>query len=298
MNPRQAHRPSVYEYTDYRGYLRDYYVAEKAQRPAFSYRYFARRAGHSSPNFLKLVIEGNRNLGPESVTAFSRALELDTEEAGFFADLVAYGQAKTDDLKAKHLARITAARNYRKAGRIEGQLFDYLAHWYLPAIRELVARPDFEEDPKWIARELVPHISARRAADGLKVLLNLGLVRRLADGRLERGDPSWTTGPEANSKIVASFHHQMLMLAAEAVQNFSSEERNITSLVVCVRAKTMEEIRRRMTAFQQELLALCDSDDEPEVVYQVGMQLFPLSRPRVPAAHDVRQSLPRGGSSR
>lgn len=278
MNLRQAHRPSVYDYTDYRAYLRDYYVAEKARRPAFSYRYFARRAGHTSPNFLKLVIEGKRNLGPSSVTAFARALELDAEEAAFFAELVAYGQAKSDEAKNRHLSRIMAARNYRKAGRIEGQLFEYLSHWYLPAIRELVARPDFSEDPKWIAQELIPQVSARRAAEGLKVLIKLGLVRRMPDGRLERGDPSWTTGPETNSKIVAKFHHQMLTLATDAVQSFSADERNITSLVVCVGPKTIEEMRRRMTSFQQELLALCDADEGPQVVYQVGMQLFPLSK--------------------
>lgn len=280
MNLRQAHRPNIFEYSDYRTYLRDYYVTEKSRRPAFSYRYFARRAGHTSPNFLKLVIEGKRNLGPASVSAFARALELDTEEASFFAELVAHGQAKTDADKSKHLTRITAARNFRKAGRIEGHLFDYLQHWYLPAIRELVARPDFVEDPKWIAKELVPQITAKKAAEGLKVLANLGLVRRMPDGRLERGDPSWTTGPEPSSKIVEAFHHQMLTLATEAIQKFSPEERTVSSLVVCVKAKTVSELRRRLTSFQQELLALCDADEEPEVVYEVGMQLFPLSRPK------------------
>lgn len=280
MNLRQAHRPNIFEYSDYRLYLRDYYVAEKARRPAFSYRYFARRAGHTSPNFLKLVIEGKRNLGPASVTAFARALELDTEEASFFAELVAYGQAKNDADKTKHMTRITAARNFRKAGRIEGQLFEYLAHWYLPAIRELVGRPDFQEDPKWIAKELVPQITAKKAADGLKVLANLGLVRRMPDGRLERGDPSWTTGPEPSSKIVDAFHQQMLTLATDAIQKFPPEERTLSSLVVCVKTATLTEIRRRLTSFQQELLALCDADEEPEVVYQVGMQLFPLSRGR------------------
>jgi uncharacterized protein (TIGR02147 family) len=280
MNLRQAHRPNIFEYTDYRAYLRDYYVAEKARRPAFSYRYFARRAGHTSPNFLKLVIEGKRNLGPASITAFARALELDAEEASFFAELVAFGQAKSDGDKNKHLTRITAARNYRKAGRIEGQLFEYLAHWYLPAIRELVARPDFVEDPKWIARELVPAITAKKAAEGLKVLTNLGLVRRMPDGRLERGDPSWTTGPEPSSKIVEAFHQQVLTLATEALQKYTPDERSVSSLVVCVKAKTVAELKRRLTSFQQELLALCDADEEPEVVYQVGMQLFPLSRPK------------------
>jgi uncharacterized protein (TIGR02147 family) len=284
MNLRQAHRPSVYEYTEYRSYLRDYYVAEKARRPAFSYRYFARRAGHTSPNFLKLVIEGKRNLGPASVTAFAKALELDVEEASFFADLVAYGQAKNEEAKNKHLSRIVAARNYRKAGRLEGQLFDYLQHWYLPAIRELVARPDFVEDPKWIARELTPQISAKKAAEGLKVLTNLGLVRRMPDGRLGRGDPSWTTGPETNAKIVSEFHHQMLTLAADAVKNVNADARNVSSLVVCIKTKTIDEIRRRLTSFQQELLALCDADEEPEVVYQIGMQLFPLSQAKPASA--------------
>ena len=280
MNLRQAHRPNIFEYTDYRAYLRDYYVAEKARRPAFSYRYFARRAGHTSPNFLKLVIEGKRNLGPASVTAFARALELDAEEASFFAELVSYGQAKSDADKNKHLTRITAARNYRKAGKIEGHLFDYLVHWYLPAIRELVARPDFVEDPKWIARELLPSITAKKAAEGLKVLINLGLVRRMPDGRLERGDPSWTTGPDPSSKIVEAFHGQMLTLASESLQKYTPEERAVSSLVVCVKAKTVPELKRRLTSFQQELLALCDADEEPEVVFQVGMQLFPLSRAR------------------
>lgn len=280
MNLRQAHRPNITEYNDYRAYLRDYYVAEKARRPAFSYRYFARRAGHTSPNFLKLVIEGKRNLGPASVSAFARALELDADEASFFAELVAFGQAKTDTDKNKHLTRITAARNYRKAGKIEGQLFEYLSHWYLPALRELVARPDFVEDPKWIAKELVPAITAKKATDGIKILLNLGLIRRTADGRLERGDPSWTTGPEPSSKIVEGFHSQMLTLAGEGLGKFSGDERAVSSLVVCVKAKTVAELKRRLTSFQQELLALCDADEEPEVVIQIGMQMFPLSRSR------------------
>ena len=77
-----------------------------------------------------------------------------------------------------------------------------------------------------------------------------------------------------------AFHQQMLTLATEALQKYSSEERNVSSLVVCVRAKTVSELKRRLTSFQQELLALCDADEEPEVVYQVGMQLFPLSRGR------------------
>ena len=37
--------PNIYEYLDYRDYLRDYYEAGKEHLSAFSYRYLARLAG-------------------------------------------------------------------------------------------------------------------------------------------------------------------------------------------------------------------------------------------------------------
>ena len=46
--------PSVYSYTDYRAFLREHFVASKASKPFWSHRYFARKAGLSSSNFLKL----------------------------------------------------------------------------------------------------------------------------------------------------------------------------------------------------------------------------------------------------
>jgi uncharacterized protein (TIGR02147 family) len=278
MSARRSHRPSVFEFVDYRAYLRAYYEAEKARRPAFSYRYFARRAGQASPNFLKLVIEGKRNLGKESVSAFATALDLDKEEATFFADLVAFSQSTTQEEKNRYFSRIAASRNFRKAGRIDGELFEYLSHWHIPAIRELTAKSDFREDPKWIAAQLRPAITAREAAHALKVLLNLGLIRRLPDGRIERGEPSWTTGHEVQSFAVVNYHQEMLTRAIEAMTTVPQAERDVSSLTVCIKASTVAEIKRRIHAFNEELLALCDSDTEPEIVFQIGLQCFPLSR--------------------
>jgi uncharacterized protein (TIGR02147 family) len=282
MSARRSHRPSVFEYVDYRAFLRAYYETEKARRPAFSYRYFARRAGQASPNFLKLVIEGKRNLGKESVIAFSTALDLDKEETIFFADLVAFSQSTTQEEKNRFFSRIAASRNFRKAGRIDGELFEYLSQWHIPAIRELTATSEFREDPKWIAAQLRPAITAREAAHALKVLLRLGLIRRLPDGRIERGDPSWTTGHEVQSFAVVNYHQEMLTRAIEAMTSVPQAERDVSSLTVCIKASTVSEIKRRMHAFNEELLALCDADQEPEIVFQIGLQCFPLSRKKEP----------------
>ena len=59
---RQATKgPEVFDYLDYRAFLRDHYL-DKKQRQGLSFRGFSKRAGLKSPNYLKLVIDGQRNL--------------------------------------------------------------------------------------------------------------------------------------------------------------------------------------------------------------------------------------------
>ena len=57
--------PDVFDYLDYRAYLRDYYAYAKSARRGFSHRTFSRRAGLGSPNHLKRVMEGRQNGQPE-----------------------------------------------------------------------------------------------------------------------------------------------------------------------------------------------------------------------------------------
>jgi uncharacterized protein (TIGR02147 family) len=149
---------SVYDFLDYRAYLRAYYEAAKRTRPSFSFRLFSKLAGLRSPNFLKLVIEGERNLGADSIARFAAALGLGGVDGEFFADLVAFGQAQTLAEKNRAFERIAASRRFRQARRIDGELFSYLSHWYNPAIRELAAHSDFRE-----SRAGSPHSCAHRS---------------------------------------------------------------------------------------------------------------------------------------
>src|SRR6478735_3578352 len=147
---------SVYDFLDYRAYLRAYYEAAKRSRPSFSFRLFSKLAGLKSPNFLKLVMDGERNLGPDSIARFASALGLAALEAEFFGDLVAFGQAENMGEKNRAFERIASSRRFRQARRIDGELFAYLSHWYNQAVRELAARDDFQEEPRWIAAQLRP----------------------------------------------------------------------------------------------------------------------------------------------
>jgi uncharacterized protein (TIGR02147 family) len=270
-------RPSIYDFVDYRAYLKAYYEAAKDNLRQFSYRYFSRRAGFSSPNFLKLVIDGQRNLGRDSVDQVAGALQLDPDETAFFANLVAFNQAENDAERNRHFERLAASKRFREAQHLDGDLFEYLSHWYYPAIREMAARADFRDDPGWIAGQLQPPVKPSQAGAALDTLLRLGLLQR-EGGRIVRGEATLTSGHEVRALGVANYHRQMLERAAESIELVSSEERDLSAMTVCVGAELIPEIKRRLREFRETLMDVCDREAEPEVVYQLNIQLFPLSR--------------------
>jgi uncharacterized protein (TIGR02147 family) len=280
--------PSVYEYLDYRAFLRDHFAASKRLHPYYSFRYFARRAGFASSNFLKLVMDGKRNLGPAAVGQFTKALKLDTRESAFFADLVALGQAETVAERNRAFERVAANRRFRAARRLEGPLFEYLTHWFYPAVRELAGRADFREEPRWIAAQILPRITADDARAALATLEQLGLLVRDERGRLVRGDPSLTTGHEVRSVVIPAYHRQMIERAAGAVDTVPPEQRDISALTVCVRESSIADLKERIHRFREEMLERCDGEAEPERVYQLCIQLFPLSQPVKSGAPDPK----------
>ena len=83
----------IFDYTDYRQYLADYYDHRKTESPGFSYTVLARKAGFKNKGFLHNVIHGHKNLSKTSVVKLSQALEHTRTQAEYFENLVFFNQA-------------------------------------------------------------------------------------------------------------------------------------------------------------------------------------------------------------
>jgi uncharacterized protein (TIGR02147 family) len=269
---------SLFEYTNYRKYLQDYYEYHKAHTRYFSFRYFSGRAGFSSPSQLKLIINGERNLSPESIEKFARALKLGKKEGGYFRALVNFNQAKSEqarDMHFRELMRSAAGTHIRQVG--EGQ-YEFYSKWYHSAIRELVAMPGFKEDPVWIAGQLTPSIKPLQAKKSLKLLKDLGLIKYEKPGNLAQSEPLITSGDEVKSLMVRNFHRQMTGLAQEALERVPREKREISSITIGISEKTFRELKERIAKFEDEMLEMVGQDQAPSRhVYQLNYQLFPLT---------------------
>jgi uncharacterized protein (TIGR02147 family) len=270
--------PDVFAYLDYRAYLRDYYALKKAAGKSFSFRTFSRKAKLRSPNYLKLVMDGARNLTREMAARFAAACGLTGEDTAYFVDLVAFNQSATTSERNAAYQRLTGFRRYRSHHKLELAHAAYHATWYLPAVRELAARLDFRDDPVWIASRMYPRITRGEAAEALSTLLELGLLVRDAKGRVKQDEPLVTTGPETKGLHIHNYHRMMMQRAADALELVPAPERDISALTLCLGDGGLVRLKERLQRFRRELLELSALEEEPRQVVQLNFQLFPLSR--------------------
>jgi uncharacterized protein (TIGR02147 family) len=281
----QRSRIDVYRYQDYRALLADYYAERKAHGRGFSYRAFSRRAGLSSPNHLKRVIEGERNLSPEMAQRFAEACGLTGKEAQYFCELVEFNQARTTAEKQARYEALASHRGYRRAQKLDVAQASYHAHWYVPAIRELAGSRDFRADARSIAARLLPAISVEQAEHALSVLTELGMLVKTVDGRLVQAQAVVSTGAETSGVHIVAYHANMMQRAIASIDLVPKPARDISSLTMRVSSRGFSRIKQRVQEFRRELVGLESADAlEPagsagdEIVVQLNFQLFPLTR--------------------
>lgn len=275
------HDPAtVFEYNDYRAFLRDYYNAKKADDRGFSYRAFSRWVGVRAPNHLKRVIDGDRNLGLDTARRYADAIDLRGEQMEYFCELVAFNQAKTSAVKQASYARLIRFRAYRKAHKLEVRHAQYYSHWYIPAVHELVARDDFASDPVWVSKVLVPNVSQQEAREALEVLFELELIEEGQRGDVRQVNQLLSTGPETQGVHVGAYHREMIRRAVESIDLVPGNERDISSVTLCVPEDGIAELKKMIATFRKQVIELAAEGQDADRVVQVNLQMFPLSKGR------------------
>lgn len=84
---------SLFDYTDYRNFLNDFYSSKKSRKSTFSHRFIEGQVGISSGYFSRIV-NGEKNIGDTVISRFSKLLKLNKKESAYFENLVKFNQAK------------------------------------------------------------------------------------------------------------------------------------------------------------------------------------------------------------
>jgi uncharacterized protein (TIGR02147 family) len=268
----------VFRYRDYRSFLRAHYERNKQRRGGYSLRAFSRGTGLRSPNYLKLVMDGDRNLTPSMALRFADGCGLSGDAAEYFCELVAFNQARVARERELHFERLTRFSRFRKVHKLDIAQSEYHSEWYIPAIRELTARVDFNEEPVALAKTLLPAISPSQAKRAIEVLLELGLLVRDEAGRLRQAQELVETPSGPLGHHVVQFHRSMMQLAAESLDRVPREEREIASVTLCLANDQLQQLKAELQSFRNHLLQKYQTRPDAARVVQLNLQMFPLSQ--------------------
>ncbi|MBW8886211.1 MAG: TIGR02147 family protein [Fibrobacteres bacterium] len=269
--------PSVFDYTDYRRFLKAYYEHQKRKNPAFSYRYFALKAKVNSSGHLKNVIDGKRGLGRGLIVRYAEAMKLKKKEAEYFEGLVDFNEARTVEEKRIFFERLLALRK-PEAHQVQASQFEFYSKWYYTAVRELIGMTPFRGDCAALARALDPAIRPEQAEKAVRVLEEAQLIVKDAKGRYRQAQPLITTGPEVESVSVAQYQIACMDLAKEAIDRHEAGVRDISTLTLSLTSEGFSMLKEEIVSFRKKLLSLERNFLAPDRVYQLNLQFFPLSK--------------------
>ena len=266
---------TIFDYLDYREFLRDYYKDAKRNKPFFSYRFIGNHVGMDSSYVIK-VLQGNLHISTKKINAFIKLLELGEPEAEYFETLVHFGRAKTERQRKLYFERLFSLSSV-KAQRLEPHQYEFFQKWYYSTVWAIINCTPFNGDFHALADTCMPAITVWDAKRAVRLLVRLGLIAKEADGMYHTTGQNLTTGWKWYSHAIESNQRDMIHLAGEAIGLFAKEKRDISTVTMGIDEKALPEIREHIRKFRSSLIKIVNSYSGTGRVYQLNIQLFPLS---------------------
>ena len=278
---------ALFNYTDYRAYLRDLILERRDNGLPASNRWFAQKLGINSNAWLTYILQGKRNLSSRTVEQLASLLKLGVGERRYFDALVRFNQAKSVEERNRRYREMESCRKSGAAKVISSDQYEFYAVWYHSAIRSLIdLHPDFGTFDR-LGSMLTPSITAAEAKKSVRLLERLGLIVADDAGRYRITDTTITTGKHEKALAIVNFQRETMKLALESFDRFAKEERDISTMTVGVSQAALLQIKELLRETRGRIAQIAAGDTGSDRVAQINMQVFPFSN-RLPVDdHEV-----------
>ena len=282
-------KPLLAKYTDFRRYLQDFYnykraLSAKSIRP-YSYGNFSAAADIKSPSYLKLVIEGQRNLSQKTIMKFAKALQLDKESTMEFQSLVEYGQAKEPLDRNQALKSLMTIRSDQqlKGGRINSDVWDKFSSWVTWVIYNIADQEGAEFRPSHLQKLLRGRVSLDRIKKAYDNLLESGdLIYNKNSGEIKKGRLPTNNSQNISIEMVRKLQSELIYLSLESLFQDNPVDREFGAVTFALTREEFEKMKFELRQLKKRYfkdIATKRESSKGEKVYQLNIQLFPVTDP-------------------
>lgn len=281
-------RPHINAYADFRKYLEDFYnwrveCTKNDLRP-YNYAQFSVAADIKSPAYLKLIIEGQRNLSAVMIQKFARAMGLAKDEAEEFGLLVLYGQAQDPLERNRHLKALSEYRVQvqLKNGELKSDMWDKVPSWVTWVIYAMADQKDVE----FKTADLRELMKSKPSLDEVRK----SLERLIASGELQK-DPKTDQMVKARElmagvdnvpvALVRKLQAELIYLGLESLFQDSPLDREFGALTFALTEEEFEHLKFELRHLRKRLFkdfAVNRKAVKGDRVFQLNIQLFPVTK--------------------
>lgn len=236
----------------YKKVLENELLARCKKNPSYSLNAFAKSLGLSQSSLSKIFSQQSK-LSIEKAKHVVEMLKLDVNERDLFLISVSLHHDPEKMVLTSSLSKI-----------IENPLY----HLILNTIK----LDDFQSDVHWIAGRVRSNVETVQNA--LNELLQVGLIKEV-DGNIERAFPKTESHDQISPDSQKKFHRSVLSKAISSLDEYSSEQRNITGITMSIDPDKMDIAAKEITRFRQRMSKALESGKKTQV-YHLEVGLFPL----------------------
>lgn len=279
--------PLLSDYMNYRLFLADFYAfkrkSSKGALRAYNYAVFSAAANIKSPNYLKMIIEGKRNLSDDMIGKFGKALGFMKEQTEEFRLLVHFTQATDPAERNMYLKKLSEHRvaGKLKSGEIDRKTWEKVPNWVAWIIYAMVDQDGVSFDTNSLKQLLRGKASEDEIETALTTLIGSGELRRdEATGELKKNRSLIESPEDIPVALVRKLQSQLMYLGLESLYQDQPMDREFGTLTMSLTKAEFEEIKFKLRQMRKGIHkdnSIARMKSKGERVYQLNIQLFPVT---------------------
>lgn len=255
--------------------------AFKKQWPGMSLRAVAAKL-EISPSYWSKILRGKKPLPQHLIEKVVRVLGMDAQATGQLQRAILYSieadvlAPATGITTSRELDR-SPVESYKTLGREDFWLLD---EWYYIPIFNLFTITGFDGTPETMAIRL--GLRASQVEEAIRRFINYGFLQKKEDGHLERTELQLRFPTDRSFTHVRKYHQATLTKAREELAREGApetfEKRLISAVCFAGSSEKIKEARLILEEAMYRVANLMADEDVRDDVYQLNLQLYPLSK--------------------
>lgn len=258
---------SVFDYMDYREYLKDFYQEAHSLDRNFSHRKISEQLGDKSPSFFLKVIQDGRKLKPAQLEILPGILKMSAEEGAYFRALYTFAHAR-QKIEREYWLKQIVAHSRVACEELDPSLIQFYSDWIHSAVRAALSFVNVaDDDVSPLVKELKPRPTPKEVKASLQLLSKLGLIERNEQGFWKPvQDGGLITRRSIHDSVLREYRLRCLDLArASVLRPDDAWPAKFFTNTASVSDEAWMKIQDRLLQFRKEVRAILKEDEHPPV---------------------------------